>query len=263
MKSTALTILGATAEANHARLLRAAGDHTLFETAPPTVSGKPATAYRVRIDAISDESVRAREDQPILLPSSCPERHINIDGSFCLYWAEAERNAIVDETSAGIWWGKLLVFLKRQQSASLLRQWPGRSEARAHGPEAARAQLVAERTAFELGPRFRGMLDESRLVSVRKKVRGDSRLRLMLDGKRLISVRERGQQVMTKRARCQCDDAEQLRLPISGCGEHEAALRDLTVALNKWRVEEDRFFRAYVAAGAKCCGTMDDCPLAA
>lgn len=263
MKRTALTILGETAAAHHARLLRAAGDHALFETAPPTVSGKPATAYRVRIDAISDAVVKAREDQPILLPTSCPERHINIDGSFCLYWAEAEPNAIVDESSAGIWWGKLLVFLKRQQSASLLRQWPGRSEARAHGPEAARAQLVAERSASELGPRFRNMLDESRLVSMRKKVGGASRLRLMLDGKRLISVRERSQQVMTKRARCKCDGAERLRLPISGCGDHEAALRDLTVALNKWRVEEDRFFRAYVAAGAKCCGTMDDCPLAA
>jgi hypothetical protein len=263
MKRTALTILGETAAAHHARLLRAAHDHALFETAPPTVSGKPPTAYRVRTDAVGDEAVKAREDQPILLPSSCPERHINIDGSFCLYMAEAEPNTIVNETSAGIWWGKLLVFLKRQQSASVLRQWPGRSEARAHGPEAARAQFIAERTASELGPRFRGMLDESRLVSVRKKVGGDPRLRLMLDGKRLISVRERGQQVMTKRARCKCDDAGRLRLPISGCGGHEVALRDLTVALNRWKAEEERFFRAYVAAGAKCCGTMDDCPLAA
>jgi hypothetical protein len=263
MKSTALAILGDTAEAHHARLLRAAGDHAVFETVPPTVSGKPATAFHVRIDAIGDDIVKAREDQPILLPSSCPERHINIDGSFCLYWAEAEANAIVDASSAGIWWGKLLVFLKRQQSAAVLRQWPGRSEARAHGPEAARAQLVAERAASELGPGFRRLLDDSRLISVRKKVGGDPRLRLMLDGARLISVRERGQRVMTKRARCKCDDAKRLRLPISGCGSHEIALRDLTMALNRWKIEEDRFFREYVAAGAKCCGTMDYCPPAA
>lgn len=90
MKRTALTILSDTAAAHHSRLLRTASDHALFETAPPTVSGKPATAYRVRIDAIGDEVVKAREDQPILPPSSCPERHINIDGSFCPYWAEAE-----------------------------------------------------------------------------------------------------------------------------------------------------------------------------
>jgi hypothetical protein len=263
MKRTVLTILGETAAAHHARVLQAAADHALFETAPPTVSGKPPTTYRIRIDAIGDNAVKAREDQPILLPSSCPERHINIDGSFCLYWAEAEPNAIVDVSSAGIWWGKLLVFLKRQQSAALRRQWPGRTEARAHGPEAARAQLVAERAASELGPGFRRLLHDLRFVPVRKKVGGDARLRLMLDGKRLISVRVRGQRVMTKRARCKCDAAERLRLPINGCGSHETALRDLTVALNRWKIEEDRFFREYIAAGAKCCGTMDDCPLAA
>lgn len=263
MKRTALTILGDTAAVHHARLLRAAPDHALFETAPPTVSGKPPTTYHVRIDAIGDDAVKAREDQPILLPSSCPERHIGIDGSFCLYWAEAELNTIVDASSAGIWWGKLLVFLRRQQSAAVLRQWPGRSEARAHGPEAARAQLVAERAASELGPLFRRRLVDLRVVPAQNKVGGDPRLRLMLDGKRLISVRERGQQVMTKRARCKCDDTERLRLPICGCSSHEVALRNLTVALNRWKIEEDRFFQAYMAAGAKCCRTMDYCPLAA
>jgi hypothetical protein len=106
--------------------------------------------------------------------------------------SEAEHNAIVDASAAEIWWGKLLVFLKRQQAASVLRQWPGRSDARAHGPEAVRAQLVAERAASELGPGFRRLLDDSRLISALKKIGSDPRLRLMLDGKRLISVRERG-----------------------------------------------------------------------
>jgi hypothetical protein len=79
---------------------------------------KPPTIFRIRVDAVDDEAVKAREDEPFLLPASCPERHINIDGSFYLYWAEAEPNAIVDASAAEIWWGKLLVFLKRQQTAS-------------------------------------------------------------------------------------------------------------------------------------------------
>jgi hypothetical protein len=87
---------------------------------------------------------------------------MNIDGSFCLYWAEAEHNAIVDEISAGNWWGKLPVFLKRQQSASVLRHY---------GAEAARAQLIAERTASELGPRFRDMLDDIRTIRQRSAMR--------------------------------------------------------------------------------------------
>lgn len=263
MKRTALVILGETAATYHARLLWAEQDHAMFEAAPPTVSGKPAAAFRLRVDAIGDEWVKAREEKPILLPSSCPERHINIDGSFCLYWAEAEPGEITDENSAGAWWGKLLIFLKRQRTATARRQWPGKSEARAHGPDAARAQQVAERTASELGPSFRSFLDEGRLASIRKNVGGDSRLRLTLDGQRLITVRELDRRLMTKRARCKCDDAASLKLPICRCDNHEAALTDLTVSLNRWKVEEERFFRAYVAAGAKCCGTMDDCPLAA
>lgn len=263
MKRTALVILAETAAEHHALPLRAEKDHVVFEVAPPTVSGKPAVAFRVRVDAINDAVVQAREERPILLPASCPERHITSEGFFCLYWAEAEPSEITDESSASIWWGKLLIFLKRQRTATVLRQWPGKSDARAHGQQAARAQQIAERTASELGPLFRRLLQDNRLASIRKNVGGDPRLRLMLDSKRLITVREIDRRLMTKRARCKCDDAETLQLPICGCSAHEAALTDLTVSLHEWRVEEDRFFRSYVATGAKCCGTLDECPLAA
>jgi hypothetical protein len=261
MKRTALAILSATATTYHAQLLRIEKDHAVFEVAPPTVSGRPAMAFRIRVDAIGDELVKSREDEPILLPCSCPERHINIDGSFCLYWAEAEPNKIIDENSAGVWWGKLLIFLKRQRIAAAHRRWPGKFEARAHGADAARAQQSAELTASELGPRFRNFLDEGRLASTRKNVGDDSRLRLMLDGERLVTVRQLDQRLMTKRSRCKCDNARSLRLPICNCGNHETTLTDLTVSLNRWKVEEDKFLRAYVESGAKCCGTIDDCPL--
>jgi hypothetical protein len=92
---------------------------------------------------------------------------------------------------------------------------------------------------------------------------GEPRLRLLLDGQRLLSVRERTGQLMTKRSRCKCDDADQLRLPICGCGDHEAALRSIIIALERWEKAERDFFLEYAASGRKCCGTMDGCPLAA
>ena len=64
-------------------------DHVIFDVTPPTVSGAPSPTYRLRVDVVGDYAM-VRELLPTLLPAYCPERHINIDGSFCLYWGEVE-----------------------------------------------------------------------------------------------------------------------------------------------------------------------------
>ncbi|QHO77616.1 hypothetical protein ACH79_38235 [Bradyrhizobium sp. CCBAU 051011] len=250
------------ANAHHAEPIDVASDFATFDVTPPMVSGRPATTFRVRVEPAGD-SVRVREERPTLLPSVCPERHISHDGSFCLYWPEMEPITTLETAGAEAWWRKLLVFLKRQQTASAQRRWPGRSDARAHGPEAARNQMVAEKAASELGPQFRCLLDEARLSSVRRKAGGEPRLRLLLDGRRLMTVKEQSLRLMTRRSRCKCDHADDLRLPICACGNHEEALKDLTIALQRWRKAESDFFQAYRVQGVKCCGTLDDCPLAA
>jgi hypothetical protein len=257
-----LSILRDTAATHFALPIDVANDYTTFDVRPPLPSGAPAPTYRLRVEA-AGEYVTVRELSPTLLPEFCPERHINYNGAFCLYWAEVEPSSISDVEGAAIWWMKVLTFLRRQQSAATLRQWPGKSDARAHGPEAATQQAIAERSTDLLGTRFRGFLADSRLTSVRKMSAGEPRLRLLLDGQRLVTVRERTRQLMTKRSRCKCDNADQLRLPICGCGDHEAALRNITLALERWGKAERDFFREYAASGRKCCGTMDGCPLAA
>jgi hypothetical protein len=262
MTASPLKLVQDNANAHHARPIDVADDHATFDVTPPMVSGRPATTYRVRVEPVGD-CVRVREERPTLLPAVCPERHISHDGSFCLYWPEIEPITTLEPHGAEVWWGKLLVFLKRQQTASAQRRWPGRSDARAHGPEAARNQVVAEKAASELGLQFRNFLDESRLSSVRRKADGEPRLRLLLDGQRLVTVKERSLQLMTRRSRCKCYHADDLRLPISDCGSHEEALKDLTFALRRWRKAESDFFQAYRVLGVKCCGTLDHCPLAA
>jgi|UPI000781489F hypothetical protein len=257
-----LSILRDTAVAHFALPVDVANDYTIFDVSPPLPSGAPAPTYRLRVEAVGDY-VTVRELKPTLLPEFCPERHINYNGAFCLYWAEAEPSSISDADAAAVWWMKTLTFLRRQQSAATLRQWPGKSDARAHGPEAAMQQAIAERSADLLGARFRGFLADSRLKSIRKKSSGEPRLRLLLDGQRLLSLRERSHQLMTKRSRCKCDDAHLLRLPICACGNHEAALRSITLALARWEKAERDFFREYAASGRKCCGTIEGCPLAA
>jgi hypothetical protein len=260
--ANSLSLVRDMANAYHAQLIDVASGYATFAVTPPTVSGRPATTFRVHVEPVGD-TVKVREERPKLLPSVCPERHISYDGSFCLYWPEIEPITTLEPAGAEAWWGKLLVFLKRQQTATAQRRWPGRSDARAHGPEAARNQMVAEKAASELGRRFRGLLNEARLTSVRRTVGGEPRLRLFLDGRRLVTVKEPRLQLMTRRSRCKCDHADDLCLPICACGRHEDALKDLAIALYRWRKAESDFFQAYRVQGVKCCGTLDDCPLAA
>ncbi len=260
MPSIPLAIITEVSAAHHAQPVELHADHAILDVAPPSVSGAPGPTYRLRIDSFRD-IVTVREHRPSLLPACCPERHINRDGSFCLSWEEAEPLRIADVDSASQWFGKVLIFLRRQRTAATRRQWPAKSEGRAHGGSAARQQLIAERAAAALGPRFRKSLDDQRLTTERKPVGGERRLRLLRDGTRLVSVSESDARLMTKRARCKCDDAGRLKLAVRACGEHEAALTDLTIALHRWKREEEKFYAAYRAIGVKCCGTMDDCPL--
>jgi hypothetical protein len=260
MLPSPLKIIKDVSAAHHAQPVEIHADHAILDVAPPSVSGAPGPIYRLRIDEIRDVVV-VREARPVHLPACCPERHINCDGTFCLYWEEAEPLSIMDADTVSRWFGKLLVFLRRQRIAAARRQWPAKSEGRAHGGSAARQQLVAERAASALGLEFRKSLDDFRLTTERKSVAGKPRIRLLRDGTRLVTIAERDSRLMTKRARCKCDDADQLRLPTCACGQHEAALTNLTLALHRWKREEAKFYAAYTAVGLKCCGTMDDCPL--
>jgi hypothetical protein len=257
-----LSLLRDTAAVHYAQAVDVGNDRVIFDVTPPAVSGAPSPTYTLRVDVAGDYAM-VRELQPTLLPPYCPERHINIDGSFCLYWGEVEPLSISQTEGAEAWWMKVLTFLKRQQVASALLRWPAKAEARAHGPDAALQQVIAEDAATKLGPQFRTLLTDFRLTSVRSKTGSEPRLRLMLDGKRLVSVRERSRQLMTKRSRCKCDYADELRLPICACGDHKKALTDIAFALEYLAKAEKEFFRIYANSGRVCCGTMEDCPLAA
>ncbi|WJI38400.1 MULTISPECIES: E2 domain-associated cysteine-rich protein [Mesorhizobium] len=243
---------------NHAVLMRESGDSAIFAVQPALASGAPATKFLIEITRVG-ETVKAREVKPDRLPSFCPERHINFDGSFCLFWAELERHTIDNHEAAAGWWGKLLIFLLRQGTAAVLRSWPGKADARAHGPEAARFQAVAEFNASNLGKAFISSLREERFSTVEKRVNNERRVRLLLNGKRILSVVRNDRRVMTLRQRCKCGDGNR---PISACSDHADVLADFALALDGWREAEQSFFYSFKNTTLKCCGTMDSCPLA-
>ncbi|MGO4527309.1 E2 domain-associated cysteine-rich protein [Microvirga sp. 2MCAF35] len=256
-----LAILRDTAAEHHAVLVDYSGDWATFTVAPPRPSGAPPTIYRIRVTA-NGSTVSAQEETTSLLPGWCPERHINGDGSFCLYWAEAEPLVIASPDEAREWWTKLLAFLRRQDTARSQRRWPGKADARAHGPEAARHQAEAERLAVALGETFVQNLKSGRFTTKRHAVKGEHRIQLLRDGRKLISVVERHHRVMTQRALCKCDEAERLGLPLRSCGIHARELTAFTLAIDGWRRAEQKFSKTLKDLDFRCCGTLDECPLA-
>ncbi|TGU93162.1 hypothetical protein EN794_032390 [Mesorhizobium sp. M00.F.Ca.ET.151.01.1.1] len=255
---SALALLAETARENHSDLVSLNDNVAIFAVQPANASGGPATRFLIKVIDSGDKIV-AKETKNEHLPSFCPERHINFDGTFCLYWAEVEPHDITDAEAAGRWWGKLLIFLLRQRTAAALRSWPGKGEARAHGPEAARYQAVAEASASKLSKAFEKALKEERLTTSRRRLGGHDRLRLLLDGRRLLTVDMESGQVMTRRQSCKCDRGS--GLPLVACSDHAQVFADLAASLAGWRLAEAKFFDSFKDSSLKCCGTMDECPL--
>ena len=223
MGRAALQHLVETARENHAILIERSGQTALFSVDPPSPSGSPTRPFSIVVELRRGTPV-AREQTPQVLPSFCPERHINGDGTFCLSWAELDPLEIVDLETAGAWWRKLLVFLQRQRTAATRRRWPGKTDARAHGSEAAWHQAVAELAAQELGAKFVNGLRGERFTTSRRRRGDETRVRLLHEDRRLATVIEvPGRlvgRVMTLRAPCPCGGDARRSRALRSCGNH-------------------------------------------
>jgi hypothetical protein len=203
-------------------------------------SGKKGRQYRLRLSLGRKGQVEIREYQPDLLPSFCPERHINEDASFCLGYEAGSQ--VIDGESAGQWWEKLRSFQLCQDTATNTGHWPDYA-ALAHG-DAGFFQMVGETAAGQLDK-----LDDFKSAMHGVAWVSDNVWQVTDDGKRLLNGRmpclcgrigRRGRPKLRK----ECREADEPCLVIL-----EAQRRD---------AEED-FWRT--KKGKPCCGTMVNCPL--
>ena len=77
------------------------------------VDGK-IVPYQLKINATQGAKVVVSEVTTQLLPVCCPERHINSDGTFCLYWEDDIDLGITTIDKATLWWQTLISFLLKQ-----------------------------------------------------------------------------------------------------------------------------------------------------
>lgn len=192
------------------------------------------------------------------LPSFCPDRHINPDGSFCLGWGADDPRSITGEAAARIWWSSVVRYLRSQIVASKRHVWPGQENDRAHG-DAAKDQAIAENSALSLGPAFaaNARLGHFKVRSDRRP--GHARLELWRADKRLARVSLRTQQLAGAHTRCPCDTP--VSEHIKDCGEHASDLATFIIALYRWRKAEREFMHQLASRGSTCCGTLASCGL--
>lgn len=229
---------------------------------PLTLADGRTLNYRLEITT-TNHGASVREVTPVHLPAFCPQRHINSDGTFCLYWSENGGFHVTSAEDATKWWGTLLQYLRLQARAERRRRWPNNDEW-AHG-EAARHQQKAIAAAARLGPSFSGALRNSEITVQKQPKRRTSpgpTVQVLVRDKHVYSVWLNSGKVVNRKQRCFCGSAG-LKRParLRGCQDHADAAAELALELTRWEKAEELFWKPF--ENTSCCGTCDNCPLQA
>lgn len=216
-------------------------------------------SYRLSLSQEKDR-ITVREEVPQHLPPFCPERHINMDGTFCLYYSGSTSLNVADDASAVAWMETVYRYLKLQERARVKRRWPN-DEQWAHG-EAAHHQSEAQKACAALGPHFTSHLS-SGLLRIKERRSQDGRriLELWKENDYVFGVWEAKKKVVRQKQRCFCHSSG-LRVPkrLRRCEDHAKHAATLVLSLRAWEKAEKAYWDE--VAKLSCCGTCDSCPLA-
>ena len=240
---TASTDLSATCP-DWAKIVRSFPGGFEIEARPRRASGSTTRPYTLRVstDPASGKVTVQEFPESRILPKACPQRHINVDGSFCI---GLRAGYLVEDRSSAANWCRNSAYslrLKRPQKKSgngppLLQL--------SHG-DAADIQLKAEMLADRLGKAEdykNAVAFGIRPVAVYARQIRFPMGRLKNSGAKCVCgwIRSDGQ---TKK-RWQCAKDNDLCLPVLEAKRQRA---------------EKSFWRHW--EGLPCCGTMRECPLA-
>jgi len=228
---------------------------------PPLPSGQVLKKYKLSIVKRDSRVLVSESSVGTNLPSCCPERHINSDGTFCIGYNIGQ--SINGPANAQNWWEALLKHLCCQYLADRQKTWPV-GQGLSHG-DAALVQMKMEKLAKPLG-----WFAEVQLALVNKGWLGGD----------LPRERNNSGQLVNGRSVCPRGCHHQhFPFPKFGCGkdicpvtcpkQHNNVLRkpcpnseivtQLVLLEKKRRKKERAFFESY--EGVVCCGSMKHCPL--
>lgn len=122
----------------HHKLYKKGGN--LFVNFPVFYAGDKYVFY-LKVSQGSKGFLEVREDRRSQrLPSFCPERHINFDGSFCLQYGKRDALRPENGEDVSVLWHLIYGFLELQVKAEVLGRWPSSREW-AHGDAASHQQI--------------------------------------------------------------------------------------------------------------------------
>lgn len=209
---------------------------------PLRASETPTRTYSISIEIRNHNvAVREKSARP-LLPTYCPQRHLNPDGTFCLGLSAGVALDAPDKRRA--WWKKLLVFLTCQDTAAETRTWPTALQF-SHG-EAGFTEALAEDEAEKMG-----LLEEYQSA-----VRYDNGFIARAVGLLNTSTGR----LRNARAFCICGRTNKRGRRKLRRECHAAGDVCLIMLEAKRRAQEEEFWGSLIGK-RECCGTMDYCPL--
>lgn len=218
------------------------GNGFAITAAVPRAGGALSRTYDLSLSVVGSQVIVKEAANARLLPASCPDRHINSDGSFCL-GLRADRLAD-DAEAAHDWWCKLRVFLTCQETAHEARTWPEYAQM-SHGNEAAEIQIEAEDLARQFG-----LVDEFYDAMWRR------------EGLIAFVAQRIEPQTMhprNGRAACVCGRTDKRGRLLLRRQCWKAKLKCLPVLDRQRRAQVKKFWSGL--SKTPCCGTMDVCPL--
>jgi hypothetical protein len=197
--------------------------------------------FQFKVDASGKEIVVSERPVGSTLPACCPERHINLDGSFCIGLRAGV--GITDET-APAWWKKLHAFALWQETAAETGFWP--SEAQLSHGEAAVWELAAEKAAEQLGLRSvyrEAVAFDTGIIAVG-----------------VAKVSTKTGMLRNGRSACICGRIDRRGRPLLRRDCRSVGPGCPILFEHRRRVSIDDFWRE-LRGHVACCGTMRECPL--
>lgn len=185
-------------------------------------------------------------------PELCPNRHINLDGWFCLGLADELKDLTIEE-----WIQRVKEFLDAQYQCEMNGVWPRDVKEWAHGDGATYQKIVEQYyEQFKNNP-LGVTLERLKVVEVEASKNRDKIYHVYTNGELILVGKEN--QVLNKRYPCICDHyGLKKHKSIDKCPK-KCAKVVFMVAINDYLLDraQKKFWDSFGIR--KCCNTMKKC----
>lgn len=190
-------------------------------------------------------------------PELCPNRHINLNGWFCLGLVEELKDLTIEE-----WIQNVKAFLDAQYQCEIKGVWPRDVKEWAHGDGAIYQKIIEQYYEQFKHNLLSVTLDQLTVVEIDSSNENKDKIYHVYIDRELILVGNEDK-VFNKRYTCICDNHGIKKHRSIGKCPQDCAKVIFMVAVNDYLLNkaEKEFWDYFRSANFKCCNTMEKCEL--